>query len=225
MARFFLLFLASVLPLLAQSGSDFSAFANGEGIQGEVNAIVVQPDGKIIIGGLFTAVNGTPRSNLARLNSDGTLDNSYVNTTEAGVNGPVYALALQPDGALIVGGAFTQAASFGVSNVARLKPDGSADSSFGGASAAIGANAAVLALALLPDGRIVLGGRFDSVQGQPRRGIARLKPDGSLDSLSASNPVALSGTVKALASLPSGSFVAGGVFQLSGQPARGLFKN
>lgn len=225
MVRFFILFLASVLPLLAQSDPNFSAYANGEGVQGEVNALVVQPDGKVIIGGQFTAVNGIPRSNLARLNADGTLDSSYVNTTEAGANGPVYALALQSDGSLIVGGLFTQVGSFGVTNLARLKPDGSADTSFGGDSAEMGANASVLALAVLPDGRIVLGGSFNSVRGQPRRSVARLKSDGSLDSLLASDPSALSGTVKALASLPSGSFVAGGVFQVSGQPARGLFKN
>ena len=50
-----------------------SAFGSGEGVNGEVLAAVVQVDGKIVIGGRFTAVNGIVRNNIARLNPDGTL--------------------------------------------------------------------------------------------------------------------------------------------------------
>ena len=60
-----------------------------------VFAIKIQADGKILIGGFFTNVGGQPRSRIARLNPDGTLDTTFVN---ANVNGIVYALAIQPDG-------------------------------------------------------------------------------------------------------------------------------
>ena len=70
-----------------------------------VQAIAVQPDGKILIGGNFTAVGGgtgtaTPRSYLARINADGTVDTSF----NPGANNVVYALVLQPDGKILVGG-------------------------------------------------------------------------------------------------------------------------
>src|SRR4051812_9524339 len=65
-------------------------------VNGGVLAIVVQPDGKILIGGNFSAVtpnSGTPvtRNNIARLNPDGTLDMGF----NPNANSPVYALALQ----------------------------------------------------------------------------------------------------------------------------------
>ena len=44
-----------------------------------VLALALQPDGKIIIGGAFTAINGAPRYYIARLNPDGTVDNSFQN--------------------------------------------------------------------------------------------------------------------------------------------------
>jgi hypothetical protein len=79
---------------------------------GQVHAIVVQADGKVIIGGSFALVNGVPRRNLARLNSDGSLDTAW----NPDPDGPVYALAL--DGTdLYVGGNFT---FLGQENLRRL---------------------------------------------------------------------------------------------------------
>jgi uncharacterized delta-60 repeat protein len=106
-------------------------------------AIVVQPDGKIVIGGRFTEVNGIARSNIARLNEDGTLDRTFAEPMTQGITGQVNALAAQPQGGIIVGGAFTQASQVESLNLARYNPDGSIDRSFGGADAASkGANGA-----------------------------------------------------------------------------------
>ena len=81
-------------------------------VNGGVLAIVVQPDGKIVIGGNFSTVTpngGTPvvRNNIARLNPDGSLDLAF----DPNANSPVYALALQSDGSIVVGGEFND--SFG----------------------------------------------------------------------------------------------------------------
>src|SRR5262245_49878437 len=64
------------------------------GVIGSVNAIALQPDGMIQIGGTFDRIGGQSRSNLARLNSDGTLDATF----NADTDGGVYALAVGPDG-------------------------------------------------------------------------------------------------------------------------------
>lgn len=201
-----------------------SAFGSGEGINGEVLAAVVQPDGKILIGGRFSAVNGIARSNIARLNDDGTLDRTFAEGPAQGVNGQVNALAIQPGGGIIVGGTFTQAAELETLNLARYQTDGSIDRSFGGADvAARGANGNVYALAVQPDGKIVVGGNFNAIFGQARRSIARLNADGTVDA-SVVGQDTLSGTVRALAVGPDSFVVAVGDFVLPNRDARNLIR-
>src|SRR4028118_1781645 len=66
-----------------------------------VTAITVQPDGKILIGGPFTHISGAMRRRIARLNSDGSLDTSYV---DSGIyQGVVNTIALLPDGKILAG--------------------------------------------------------------------------------------------------------------------------
>ena len=103
-----------LLPLLitakvrGQSALDgFDPNANGT-----VGVVVVQPDGKILIGGDFTSLapNGGPpvtRNRIARLNPDGTLDAAF----NPNANGTVYAIAVQTDGKMLVGGSFNGASS------------------------------------------------------------------------------------------------------------------
>ena len=71
-----------------------------------VNAIAVQPDGKIVVGGNFTGLGGgtgaTPRNRIGRLNANGAVDG-----VDPGTNGPVLAVAVQPDGKILTGGNFT----------------------------------------------------------------------------------------------------------------------
>src|SRR5439155_11499050 len=91
---------------------------------GEIQVIVVQPDGKILIGGDFTTLspNGgaaVTRNRIARLNPDGTLDTAF----DPNANGTVWAIALQADGKILVGGQFFGANSIGGqtrNNIARL---------------------------------------------------------------------------------------------------------
>ncbi|MEQ1748674.1 MAG: choice-of-anchor D domain-containing protein, partial [Prosthecobacter sp.] len=149
-----------------------------------VTATAVQPDGKIIIGGNFTSVNGVPRSNIARLNADGSLDTGFDPKT----NGVVYSLAVQPDGKILLGGVFTTLQPNGAVsattrwNVARVNADGSLDSAFDPK-----ANAEIDAVVLQADGKILLGGGFTTLQpngaasATTRWYIARVNTDGSLD--------------------------------------------
>lgn len=69
-----------------------------------VNAIVVQPDGKILVGGSFTRIGGSTRNRIARLNTNGTLDTGFNPNVR---NGIVNTIAIQSDGKILVGGTFT----------------------------------------------------------------------------------------------------------------------
>ena len=201
-----------------------SAFGGGEGVNGEVLAMAVQTDGKIIIGGRFSAVNGVPRNNIARLNADGTLDRSFADKMETGVNGQVNAVVLPPAGGVIVGGQFTQLGNVEAMNLGRYNADGTPDKSFGTAPGQeLGANGIVFALTAQPDGKIVVGGNFSTVFGQPRRGVARLNTDNTLDG-PITPQAAISGPVRALVATADDSFIAGGQFTVLNQIPRSLFK-
>lgn len=163
------------------------------GVQGVVYATLVQPDGKILLGGAFWAVrpNGVPgigRHNMARFMPDGTLDMSF----DPNLNGPVQSMALQPDGSIVVGGSFTaldpNRTGSPVTRIgmARLNSDGTLDGGFD-PNPSGEQPVTVYAVAVQDDGKIAFGGRFDAVQpGKtgsvvPRRFLARVNGNGSLD--------------------------------------------
>lgn len=132
-----------------------------------VTSLALQPDGKILIAGIFTHANGVERFHLARLEPDGTLDADF-NPGETN-SGMVYAMAIQPDGKILIGG-------WGQGNLIRLLSDGSRDATFNPAP-----NNYVNALLVQPDGKILAAGNFTSMNGQPCASPCRLNPDGSLD--------------------------------------------
>ena len=144
------------------------------GANDTISCVALQPDGKVLIGGVFTSFNSTNRFHIARLNSDGTLDASF--STGLGANGSVWALALQTDGKVLIGGNFTSVNSTNRNNIARLNSDGSLDTGFSGRP-----NGTVNAIALQADGKVVLGGQFTSLDNTNYSHIARLNVDGSLD--------------------------------------------
>ena len=188
------------------------------GADGAVSALVVQRDGKILVGGAFTMMGGgtgtTPRSRIGRLNADGSLDATF----NPGANSTVHALAVQPDGQILVGGIFTTLAGGGTGTTARnyigrLNPNGSIDATFNP-----GANSTVHALVVQPDGQILVGGMFTTLGGggtgtTTRNRIARLASSGSLEPTF--NPGA-DNVVAALAVRPDGRILVGGLFTMLG---------
>ena len=139
-----------------------------------VFAVPVQADGKILVGGYFTSMGGQTRNRIARLSPDGSLDATFdPNVTGTTGTGAVFAVAVQADGKILVGGDFTSISGQTRNNIARLNPDGSLDASFD-------ANAKyfVFAVAVQADGKILVGGAFQFIGGQPRNRIARLTATG-----------------------------------------------
>ncbi len=171
---------------------------------GIVNSVVVQSDGKIVVGGSFTGINGRARRNLARLHPDGTVDALFDPGT--GPNEPVNVVALQADGRILIGGEFTQYNRTPRGRLARVHGDGSLDVSF---DSGTGADYACDRLALQSDGKIVVVGSFSTYNGIPRHYVARVNSDGSLDETfnPGSGP---SATVRAVLVLPDGRILLGG---------------
>ena len=110
---------------LNADGSLDSSFNTGSGPDAGVQAVRVQPDGKVLIAGDFVSFNGTSRVNLARLNSDGSLDNTFnANLTGSLGSNFIHSMSFLPDGKVIVGGVFTASGS-GINrqHLARLNGD------------------------------------------------------------------------------------------------------
>jgi len=143
-------------------------------INGPVYAIVVQPDGKILIGGAFTHINNEPLTYLARLEeNDGALDPSFSNVI---LDGIVRTMAFQPDGKILIGGAFKDVNSEKRTFIAKLDHDGALDHSFNPDF-----DNYLMTLVLQPDGKILVGGEFQKVNGDEHEHIVRLEPSGEID--------------------------------------------
>lgn len=202
-------------------GSLDLTFNPGSGANQFISQVAIQPDGKVLLVGQFTNVNGTARARIARLHADGSLDATFgVGVGAGGLS--VDAITLQADGKILIGGNFF---TYGVprTRIARLNNDGSLDTTF---DPGTGANNGVSAIAVQPDGRILIGGQFTAYNGITRNRVARLNSDGSLDTTfdPGSGPVSVSTpTVQALAALPSGDVLIGGEFtSFSGHPCNYL---
>lgn len=187
----------------------------GSGLDNSVNKVLVQPDGKVLVGGYFTSYNGNAAApdNLLRLNADGSLDTSF-NPGGTGVGGTVSALALQPDGKIVVGGFLRvyNGNAAAPDMVLRLNADGSLDATFNPGGS--GFDNGVRALALQADGRILVGGGFSSYNGNVAAPdfLLRLNANGSLDTSFNNGRASANSNVYDLAVQPDGKALVAGNF-------------
>jgi uncharacterized delta-60 repeat protein len=208
-------FLASHIIRLNTDGSIDAGFVTGAGFNGDVSSIALQPDGKLLAGGLFSDFNGTVAGYLVRLNPNGSLDNSF-NTAGSSTNGNVYSILLQPDGKWLIGGEFTEYNGVPRKYMVRVIADGALDNSFNPGDNFI---TLVGSIALQPDGKILAGGNFYNYNGLTRGNIARMLTDGSLDP-GFSSLAGNGGPVKSICLQPDGNIITGGLFNYSNQRAR-----
>ncbi len=181
-----------------------------------ISALALQADGRVLVAGQFEALNVDARFNLGRLGSDGATDPTFAPS----INAPVRAVAVQDDGRIVVGGEFGTVNGAPALRVARLAADGSSDPTFAPGTVV---NGVVLAIRLQSDGRILLGGSFTAVQGQPRIALARLNANGSLDTTFNPDTVSATGglpTVNTIDLQPDGRVIIGGLFDAIGSTAR-----
>ena len=195
------------LARITRTGALDNTFSIGSGPNGQVTAIAVDQNGRILIGGSFSMYNGVQRARLARLNPNGSLDATFdIGTGMAG--GVVNAIAVQPDGRIVVVGAFSGFNGFIQNKVARLNPDGTRDASF---NIGTGPNNDVYAVSIDADGRVVIGGAFSTVNGIARPGVARLTGTGNVDPTFVPG-AGVNNSVYAVAHQRDGRILIGGLF-------------
>jgi hypothetical protein len=142
-----------------------------------VRVIRPQPDGKLIIAGEFTSVNGTPRGYIARLHANGSLDNAFA--TNAGANGRLRDVALLPSGKMLIGGLFTSYGGVQQNFIARLDTNGLRDVTFAnGGGDAIGGEVYCFTKY---GNQWFVGGEFTVLNGKPVPRIALIDSDGNHD--------------------------------------------
>ena len=212
----------AIARLNADGSLDSAGFLNGySGADGAVQAVVCQTDGRVLIGGAFTSVDGITRNHIARLMTDGSLDTSF--DPGPGADGPVYALAetfVNGVRKIYVGGSFSSISGGTSPNFARLTgqniggiKSGALDDSFATGS---GPNAAVFAVADYPTsspfaGKVLIGGAFTNVNNFTLNHIARLNGDGSVDTNFDLN-LGANDTVRAIVIQIDGRILIGGDF-------------
>jgi uncharacterized delta-60 repeat protein len=198
------------------NASDGAKFAVGA-----IRSAALQSDGKILLGGSFTAYNGTTnRDRLIRLNADGTLDTAFcVNASDgAKINTTVLSIFIQSDGKILIGGSFTAyAGTAGRSYLVRLNSDGTTDTAFC-ANAVDGTKfqAAVNVISAQSDGKILVGGAFVNYAGTTNRNrFIRLNSDGTTDTTFCANAVdgaKFGNDVNAIALQSDNKIILGGAF-------------
>lgn len=148
---------------------------------GDVRVMVTQSDGKIMVGGSFTAISGATRTRLARLNSNGVLDTSFVSPDIR--NNEVRAIVPEEDGGVVnsyvIGGSFTSVRGDNNRNrLARITANGASALAFNP-----DANNVVYDIIRLSSGKLLVGGAFTAFSGGnvARTRLARLNTDGSVD--------------------------------------------
>jgi uncharacterized delta-60 repeat protein len=187
--------------------TDFYPFLeNGISTNGHIRAIAVQPNGKIIIGGYFTTYNGLSYKNITRLNSDGTVDRTF--NVSTGANGIVKKIAVTSNNKIIIAGDFTAYNGVDRRGITQLNADGTLDTTFN--SGGTGCNGDVNTFSIQTDGKIVIGGQFNLINGYAKNHLARLNPDGTVDT-TFDTPSVFQGSVWTTSIQSDGKIIIGGL--------------
>ncbi|MBS0555792.1 MAG: hypothetical protein JSR27_00105 [Proteobacteria bacterium] len=187
----------------------------------QVNSLAVDNTGAIFVQGNFANIGGQARSTIAKLSSSGTgLADATWNPAPS-CN--VYAMWPDNAGNVYVAGCFTSIGGASLNNLAKLSSTGTgaAETSWnpGSAGGIVGLEAGLLStLVVNSSGAVVLGGPFDSVAGQFRRGLAIVSS--STGALLSARDTEMPGTVSAIIAQPSGGAIVGGTFNLAGTTPR-----
>ena len=161
---------ASIDPTFQTSGATF-------GFNGNISRFctVLQSDGKVIVGGVFTSYSGLTTNRIIRLNSNGTFDNTF--SIGTGFDSNVSCVKLQSDGKILIGGSFTSYSGISSVRIIRLNTNGTKDLTFTAST-----NSTVETITIQSDGKILIGGGLiTQVNSVNVNQICRLNSDGSID--------------------------------------------
>lgn len=185
-----------------------------------VNSIVAQNDGKLLISGHFTEVNGVPRKSIARLHPDGSVDREFhpsLNLRDEAAR----TVALQPDGRILVFGEVLDVNNVNPYGAVRLNQDGLVEHLFAQPHP-FTLSTAWFRGALLPKGKLLFIGR--NLQSCAGYQLFRLNPGGSSDETLTERFLCLPGSrLGAIVGQEDGKLLISGNFlQVRGAARRGL---
>lgn len=207
---------------LNSDGSLDTTFNIGNGVQGSglyvgVMSTFIQPDEKVFIVGNFSGYDGVTSKKLARINSDGSIDSTFL-TGDFVNGGGITCTALQNDGKILICGSFTSYNGNVIRQIARLNADGSFDNSFTSGNAGfLEWESTPYAVAIQSDGKIVVGGNFTAFNTYYTSRLTRLNTDRSLDLSFYSNSnvnLEIDNPVNVIAMQNDGKILVGGQFTL-----------
>ena len=167
---------SNYLVRLNTDGSLDNSLVIGSGFSSDTNDIDIQSDGKIIVGGSFLTYSGVSKNRIIRLNTDGSIDNTF--TIGTGFSNTIWSIKVQTDGKILVGGDFIQYSGVSKNRIIRLNSDGSNDNTFNIGS---GFNGRIQSIKTQSDGKILVGGEFSTYSGVSKNYLVRLNTDGSID--------------------------------------------
>jgi len=169
----------SRLIRLNNDGSVDNTFNLGTGLNGNVNDIILQNDGKKIILGNFTSVDGNSHNRIVRLNDDGSIDNTFNSGT--GFNGETIS-GLIDEGQILVVGAFFEYSGQTNRQIVKLNSDGSIDDTFDSGAGFTRFSGLTFSTTILKytDKYFVIGD-FDKYDGGTAEGLIQLNQDGSIN--------------------------------------------
>lgn len=195
-------------------------FSPVNGLNATINTVGFQSDGKIIVAGNFTDASVTNKR-IYRLNTDGSLDTSFIVRSSQGFSASISKVFVLPDDKILVGGDFNQ---FNVpsnpNHISLLNSDGSTDDSTNLGQFQQGG---VYDIVRQSDGKLIMAGGFQTYNGTTTRRIIRLNADYSIDenfntnigtSISSSNDAPSYGItyITVLKIQPDGKILIGGFF-------------
>ena len=213
---------ARYLRRFTSSGTLTTAYT---GFNGQCKALAEQSNGSLVVGGQFNQYNGNTRNFLIRMTNTGTDDTTFATNLGTGFNSYVYAIAIQSDQKIVVGGQFTSLNGNTRNYIVRLNTDGTEDGTFY-TNLGSAFNAAVWGITIQPDQKIVVCGQFSTRNGSTSYNFARINTDGTPDTTfwSTMNPTYDGTGPRAVAMYGTDIFAAGAIPAINSITANNLTK-
>ena len=188
-------------------GSKDTTFDIGTGFANAgVYSIVLDSNGKILVGGGFTTFTGSSQNRLIRLNSDGSKDTTFDIGT--GFGNSIYSISIDSNGKILVGGTYSTFTGSTQNRLIRLNTDGSKDTTF---NIGTGFNDYIYTIAIQSDGKILAGGNFRTFTGSTQNRLIRLNTDGSKDT-TFDIGTGFNDYIESIVITPNGKILVGGNF-------------
>jgi uncharacterized delta-60 repeat protein len=165
---------------LNTNGTKDTTFNQGTGLNSYVYDMIEQPDGKVVVAGNFSTYSGSSSNRLVRINTDGTRDTT-LNVGTTGFNSAPTVMTQQPDGKILLAGAFTTYSGSSSNRIIRLNTNGTKDTTFTIGTGFDSFATFPAAMYLTSNNKIYCGSTFTTYSGSRANNIIKLNISGTID--------------------------------------------